>query len=160
MPDPSTDAPEPLAGLTDPGYRPPPWPDGFDESAFRKHLDAVHAAHVGTKTLKRDRLRTWRDRYLREALDADRMAGRLGFLAELAVNARVPADCDDDALRLLVTEARRGVPRVATTPDAELDVPKHEPNPSSVASQTHPWMPAAYFMGPVPATATPVPSEP
>ena len=128
--------PAPLAGLADPEYQVPPWPEGFDEDSFRHHLDQLHARYdMGVGPPKRDRLKTWRDRYVREALDADRYAGRLGFLADLATSVHLPSTADDN-LRALVVEARRGVPR--TAPEVTLDDPKHEPNPQNITAQTNP----------------------
>lgn len=141
MPNPDPSEPQPLAGLADPNYTIPPWPDGYDENAFREHLDALHARYMGetVQSFRRDRLRTWRDRYAREALDADRMAGRLAFLAELAVDCPTP---QDETLRALVIEARRGVPRVHTS-EHDPEPPRERPlseNPQHIVANANPWL--------------------
>lgn len=142
----STTEPAPLDGLADPVYMPAPWPEGFDESSFRDHLDRLHARYdMGDVRPRRDRLRTWRDRYAREALDADRLAARLNFLADLAAGTPVPSSgCD--ALRALVVEARRGVPRVHTSTRPQYEQGRHEPNPTTIAAQVSGW-PEAGFPG-------------
>ena len=120
-----------LEGLADPNYTPPPWPKGLDEASFRSHLDELHRKYdSGIGPPKRDRLRTWRDRYTREALAADNYAERLNHLAKLA--AACPRNHDDDRVRDLIVEAKRGVPRYDTSEVSQLDDPKHEPNPQSL----------------------------